>query len=181
MKVRRAQILTSVLSSAFLFSSCGGDTPTQPVTVTPTPTPATTLPPTTTTRPPAVGNVPVRAVATIFGYTRKEGSNQGRFPIPPMPSTFQVADAIDITCTPRDADGRETNNHPEFVEWNSSSGGDGVLIEKYDYVWNEGDRWADQVEIRYLSRSGFIDVSCHIPGTSIVSPIIRIPVYGGIR
>ena len=177
MKVRRVHALTSVFLSAFLFTSCGGDAPSQPTTVT-----ATTLPPPpTTTRPAAVGNAPVRALVTIFGYVRREGSGQGRFPIPPAPSTFQVGDAIDITCTPRDADGRETTNHPDFVEWNSSSGGEGVLIEKYDYVWNEGDRWADQIEIRYLSRTGFIDVSCRIPGTSIVSSTIRIPVYGGIR
>jgi hypothetical protein len=118
---------------------------------------------------------------SIFGYVRREGSNQGRFPVPPLPSTFQVGDAIDIGCTPRDADGRETRNHPEYVEWFSSSGGDGVLVEKYDYVWNEGDRWADQIEIRFLSRTGYIDVSCRIPGTTIRSDTIRINVFGGIR
>ncbi len=175
MKVRIVQSFAATALLGLLFSSCGSDAPSQPTTVTPTPTP----PPTTTTL--GLGKPPVRVVAALFGYTRKEGSNQGRFNIPPMPSTFQVADAIDIGCTPRDEDNRETRNHPDFVEWNSSSGGEGVLIEKYDYVWNEGDRWADQVEIRYLSRTGFIDVTCRIPGTSIVSNMIRIQVYGGIR
>jgi len=179
MKVRRAQILVSssfFVVSAFLFASCGSDSPSQPTTVTPT-----TLPPTTTTRPPAIGAPPVRAVASVFGYVRREGNGQGRFPVPPMPAQFQVGDAIDITCTPRDAEGRDTNNHPAFVEWSSSSGGEGVLIDKYDYLWNEGDRWADQIEIRFLARTGFIDVSCKIPGTNIVSPTIRLNVYGGVR
>jgi hypothetical protein len=112
---------------------------------------------------------------------RREGNNQGRFPVPPTPPFYQIGDAIDIGCTPRDADGRETRNHPSFVEWHSSSGGEGVLILNYDYVWNEGDRYADQIEIRFLSRSGFIDVFCRIPGTNISSPTIRLNVFGGIR
>ena len=172
----RARAFTMVVLPALTAIQCGSDTPTQPTTpptVVATPTPAPT--------PRPVGAVPVRATVHVFGYERREGSNQGRFPIPPMPSTFQVADAIDITCSPRDADGRETNNHPDYVEWYSSSGGAGVLVDKYDYVWNEGDRWADQIEIRYLSRTGYIEVYCKIPGTSIVSPTIRLEVYGGVR
>ena len=176
MQYRPFRRLTLTLIPALLVGSCGSDTPSQPPTVVVTPPPVPTATPT-----PALGNAPTRVSISIFGYVRREGSNQGRFPVPPMPSTFQVGDAIDIGCTPRDADGRETRNHPDYVEWFSSSGGDGVLVEKYDYVWNEGDRWADQIEIRFLARSGYIEVSCRIPGTSIRSDTIRIPVYGGVR
>src|SRR5262245_35656310 len=163
---------------ALLAASCGGSsTPSQPSTpvavATPTPAPTASASPT--------GNKPVSVVNAVFGYVRREGNNQGRFPVPPAPSTYQIGDAIDIGCTPKDADGRNTSNHPDYVEWYSSSGGAGVLIEKYDYVWNEGDRWADQIEIRYLSRTGYIDVYCRIPGTNIESNVVRLNVFGGIR
>jgi hypothetical protein len=174
--VRTVRFAALSAGLALFFGACGGSTPSQPTTpvVVATPTPA----PTAT---PSRGNVPTRAVAALFGYVRREGSNQGRFPVPPLPATFQVADAIDIGCTPRDAENRETSNHPDYVEWYSSSGGQGVLSEKYDYVWNEGDRWADQIEIRYLSRTGYIDVYCKIPGTNITSNVINVRVFGGIR
>ena len=160
---------------ALLLGSCGSPSqPSTPVVIaTPTPAPSPTAP--------ALGKPPVSAVVGLFGYVRREGSNQGRFPIPPPPPTFQIGDAIDIGCTPKDEDGRNTANHPPFVEWYGSSGGDGVLVLDYDYVWNEGDRWADQIEIRFLSRSGYIDVYCKIPNTQIRSNSIRIPVFGGIR
>jgi hypothetical protein len=175
-RLRKGLRLTAAGLLPVLAGACGGSTPAQPTqpTVVTTPTPA----PTAT---PSRGNVPVSANAAIFGYVRREGSNQGRFPVPPLPSTFQVGDAIDIGCTPRDSDGRNTANHPDYVEWYSSSGGAGVLIDKYDYVWNEGDRWADQIEIRFLSRTGYIEVYCKIPGTSIVSNVVHINVFGGIR
>jgi hypothetical protein len=178
MKFVRKSSVAVVLPLASLIYSCGGDSPVspkQPVAAA-SPTPAPSPSPS-----PSLGKPPVTAKAYLFGYTRREGSNQGRFPIPPMPSTFQIGDAIDITCEARDEDGRVTNNIPDSLEWYSSSGGDGVLILNYDYVWNEGDRWADQIEIRYLSRTGYIDVSCKLPGTNVQSPTIRIPVFGGIR
>ena len=167
-------LFSSLLALAALSGACGGDSPAQPSTpvVVATPTPTAT---------PSLGNPPVRTTVGVFGYVRREGNNTGRFPVPPPPPFYQIGDAIDIGCTPRDADGRETRNHPEFVEWHSSSGGEGVLILNYDYVWNEGNRWADQIEIRFLARSGFIDVFCKIPGTNIVSPTIRLNVFGGIR
>jgi len=162
---------------AALTGACGDgpSQPTAPVVVV-TPTPAPTPTPST-----SLGNPPARATAAVFGYVRREGNNQGRFPVPPAPPFYQIGDAIDIYCAATDADGRETRNHPDFVEWYSSSGGEGVLTLNYDYVWNEGDRWVDQVEIRFLARSGFIDVYCKIPGTTIVSPTIRLNVFGGIR
>jgi len=178
MKAHRVLVgFASLPLLALLVGSCGGSTPSQPsapvVTASPTPAPSASTP--------ALGKTPVSATAAIFGYVRREGNNQGRFPVPPMPSTFQIGDAIDIGCTPRDEDGRGTANHPSYVEWYSSSGGAGVLIEKYDYVWNEGDRWADQIEIRFLSRTGYIDVYCKIPGTNITSNVVHINVFGGIR
>jgi hypothetical protein len=166
---------TCLAALAALFTACGGDAPPTAPAAVATPTPAPTPPPATG------GNPPTSATAAVFGYVRREGNSQGRFPVPPAPSTYQIGDAIDIGCTPRDAGGRPTSNHPDFVEWHSSSGGEGVLILNYDYVWNEGDRWADQIEIRFLSRSGFIDVQCKITGTNILSPVIRLNVYGGIR
>ena len=175
--MKRHTLYTAVLGSALLAGACGSDSPSQPsapvVVATPTPRPTPT--------PATAGNPPRSASVGVFGYVRREGANPGRFQVPPTPPFYQIGDAIDIGCTPRDADGRETRNHPEFVEWYSSSGGEGVLILNYDYVWNEGDRWADQIEIRFLARSGFIDVYCKIPGTSIVSPPIRLNVFGGIR
>jgi len=176
MKFRRVALIGSILVLPLLLVSCGSDSPSQPsqplVVATPTPQPTPT---------PSLGNPPVSVSARLFGYSRREGSNQGRYPIPPAPSTFQHADAIDIDCTPRDAEGRETRNHPVYVEWYATSGGEGVLVENVDYVWNEGSSWADQIEIRYLSRTGYIDVYCKIPGTSIASNVIRLPVFGGIR
>ena len=175
--MKRALALCLV-AGALTSGACGDGSsqPTAPVVVaTPTPTPVPT------TAPNPLGNPPTRAVVAVFGYVRREGSNQGRFQVPPAPAFYQIGDAIDIGCTPRDAENRETRNHPDFVEWHASSGGEGVLILNYDYVWNEGDRYADQIEIRFLSRSGFIDVQCKIPGTDILSPVIRLNVFGGIR
>ena len=160
---------------ALLFAACSGDAPPTAPAVVATPTPAPTA------TPAGAGAPATSASVGVFGYVRREGNNQGRFPVPPAPSTYQIGDAIDIGCTPRAASGLPTSNHPDFVEWHSSSGGEGVLILNYDYVWNEGNRYADQIEIRHLSRTGFIDVFCKIPGTTIVSPTIRLPVFGGIR
>ncbi len=174
--MKRQTVPTAVLGFALLAGACGSDSPSQPTApvVVATPTPAPTPSPT-------AGNPPTSASVGVFGYVRREGNNTGRFPVPPPPPFYQIGDAIDIGCTPRDAEGRETRNHPDFVEWHSSSGGEGTLILNYDYVWNEGDRYADQIEIRFLARSGFIDVFCKIPGTNIVSPTIRLNVFGGIR
>jgi hypothetical protein len=173
--MKQAAAVSCVAALALLSGACGDSSPSQPTTpvVVATPTPAPT--------PVPLGNPPVSATVGVFGYVRREGNNQGRFPVPPPPPFYQIGDAIDIGCTPRDAAGRETRNHPDFVEWHSSSGGEGVLILDYDYVWNEGNRYADQIEIRFLARSGFIDVSCKIPGTNIVSQTIRLNVFGGIR
>ena len=173
--MKRQALLSSLPVLALAFVACGGNSPSQPSTpvVVVTPTPAPT--------PAPLGNPPVRASVGVFGYVRREGANTGRFPVPPAPPFYQIGDAIDIGCTPRDAENRETRNHPDFVEWHSSSGGEGVLILDYDYVWNEGNRYADQIEIRFLARSGFIDVFCKIPGTNIASPTIRLNVFGGIR
>lgn len=163
--------------AALLLGSCGGSSPSQPsapvVAATPTP------PPTTTTVP--RGNPAVSVTARMFGYTRNEGTGQGRFPIPPAPATFWWGDWIDMDCTPRDADGRPTNNHPDFAEWYYSSGGAGVLIDKYDYVVEEDARYNPQVQIRYLARTGYIDMYCKIPTTNITSNVVRIEVFGGIK
>ncbi len=162
---------------ALLLGSCGSDAPSQPtppvVSVTPTPTPAPT--------PTPLGNAPVSVTMRLFGYTRNEGTGQGRFPIPPLPAYFQKADWIDLDCTPRDADGRPTNNHPPFAEWFPSSGGAGVLIEDYDYVFEAGATYTPQIQIRYLARTGYLDVHCKIPNTNLRSPTVRIEVFGGIK
>src|SRR5262245_9280504 len=90
---------TCLAALVALTSACGGDAPpTAPVVVV-TPTPA----PTPTPTPATAGNPATSAVVAVFGYVRREGSNQGRFPVPPAPSTYQIGDAIDIGCTPRDA------------------------------------------------------------------------------
>lgn len=175
--MKHRYLVSALAGLAALSGACGDGSsqPTAPVVVA-TPTPAPTATPT-----PSLGGPPRSAVAAVFGYVRREGNNQGRFPVPPTPPFYQIGDAIDIYCAARDADGRETRNHPDFVEWYSSSGGEGVLTLNYDYVWNEGDRWVDQIEIRFLARSGFIDVYCRIPGTTVTSPVIRLNVFGGIR
>lgn len=170
--------LVVLAAAALALPSCGGskqsNTPLTP-TVVATPTPA----PTATPAP--VGAVPARATARMFGYTRNEGSRTGRFPIPPAPPYFQIGDWIDLDCTPRDADGRETSNHPPFAEWYPSSGGAGVLVENIDYTFEDGASYNPQVQIRFLTRTGYIDVYCRVPGTNITSNVIRIDVRAEIR
>jgi hypothetical protein len=117
----------------------------------------------------------------MLGYQRNEGSRQGRFPIPPAPSHFQWADWIDLDCTPRDADGRETSNHPPFAEWYPSSGGAGILVENVDYTFEDGATYNPQVQIRYNSRTGYINVYCKLPNTNIVSETLRIDVRAEIK
>lgn len=170
-------LIATVVSFVPLIGSCGGGTQTTPSgpTAVATPTPAPTPTPT------PVGNPAARATAALIGYTRNEGTGQGRFPIPPMPAYFQQADWIDIDCTPRDADNRPTNNHPPFAEWYYSSGGAGVLVQDYDYVVEEDDRYTPQLQLRYLARTGYIDMYCKIPGTNITSNVVRIGVFGGIK
>lgn len=170
----RLCLVTFAVAALFL-NSCGGGSPSQPSVpvVVATPTPAPT--------PTPLGNPAVSATARMFGYTRNEGTGQGRFPIPPVPAYFQQADWIDLDCTPRDADGRETRNHPPFAEWYPSSGGEGVLVINYDYTFEDGDRYNPQIQLRYLARTGYIDVHCRIPNTNIRSNIIRINVFGGIK
>src|SRR5262245_44503278 len=110
MKHRTLRACLAVLAA--LPAACGGDAPpTAPVVVAPTPVPTAT--------PPPAGNAPASAVVAVFGYVRREGDNTGRFPVPPAPPFYQIGDAIDIGCTPRDASGRNTSNHPDFVEWYS--------------------------------------------------------------
>lgn len=176
MKFRLSSV--TLVSSALIFGACGGSSsPNQPsapvVVATPTPAPTPTAPP--------LGNPAVRVTARMFGYTRNEGSRTGRFPIPPAPPFFQLADWIDLDCTPRDADGRETNNHPPFAEWYPSSGGAGVLVENLDYTFEDGASYNPQVQIRFLSRTGYIDVYCKIPNTNIQSNVIRIDVRAVIQ
>jgi hypothetical protein len=159
-----------------LSLACSSETPQQPtapvVVATPAPTP---------TPAPSLGNPAVSATVKMFGYTRNEGSNKGRFPIPPAPPYFQIADWIDLDCTPRDAEGRETRNHPPLAEWYPSSGGEGVLVIDYDYTFEDGASYTPQIQLRYLARTGFIDVYCKLPGTNVTSNTIRIPVRGEIR
>lgn len=163
--------------AALLLTGCGSDSPSTPSapvgTATPTPAPSAT--------PTPLGNPTTSVTARMFGYTRNEGTNQGRFPIPPAPPTFQQADWIDLDCTPRDADGRPTANHPSFAEWYPSSGGEGVLVDEVDYVLVDGASYNPQLQLRYSARSGFIDIYCKIPGRSITSNTVRINVFGGVR
>lgn len=171
----RSFVPYSVVAALFL-GSCGGGSPSQPTTpvVVATPTPAPT--------PTPLGNPAVRVTMRLLGYTRNEGTGQGRFPIPPPPPAFfHWGDWIDIDCTPRDADGRETRNHPPFMEWYPSSGGAGVLTIDYDYTFEDGASFTPQIQIRYLARTGYIDVHCKIPNTEIRSNVIRLNVFGGIR
>lgn len=169
----KSRAIPCSLVSALLLGSCGSPSqPSAPVVVaTPTPTPT----------PTPLGNPAVRATARLFGYTRNEGTGQGRFSIPPIPPYFQQADWIDLDCTPRDAAGRETQNHPPTAEWYPSSGGQGVLIIDYDYTFEDGASYNPQIQLRYLARTGYIDVHCRLPNTEIRSNVIRIEVFGGIK
>ncbi len=168
--MKSSSVAAALASAAVVLFGCGSDAPSQatpPVVVaTPTPTPT----------PTPLGNPAVRATARMFGYTRNEGSRQGRFPIPPAPPYFQLGDWIDLDCTPRDADNRETSNHPSFAEWYPSSGGAGVLVENYDYILEDGASYNPQLQLRYLARRGYIDIYCKLPNTSIVSNTVRIEV-----
>lgn len=170
----------ALIPAALILGSCGGDSPSQPSSPAAPPVAATPTPAPTAT-PSPLGNPPVRATARMFGYTRNAGSNQGRFPIPPAPAFFQIADWIDLDCTPRDADSRETRNHPPFAEWYPSSGGAGVLVDNVDYVLVDGASYNPQLQIRFLARTGYIDIYCKIPNTNIESNTIRIEVRGVIR
>lgn len=173
----KSRLAALTFAAVPLFFDACGSSPAQPTTpiVVATPTPAPTATPT------PLGNPAVSATARMFGYVRNEGTGQGRFPIPPLPPYFQKGDHIDLDCTPRDADGRETRNHPPTAEWYPSSGGNGVLTIDYDYTFEEGARYNPQIQIRYLSRTGYIDVHCRLPGTEIRSNVFRIEVYGGIK
>jgi len=102
--------------------------------------------------------------AKMFGYTRNVGNGQGRFPIPPAPAFFVTGDWIDVDCTPRDASGAPTSNHPSAIEWYYTSGGDGVLVDQVDYVVVDDDTFTPQVQIRFNTRTGYIDMWCKVSG-----------------
>lgn len=144
------------------FGACGSDSgssPTPPVAATPAPTPT----PAPTATP---GNPMVRVSAEIFKWTRNIGGAQGVYHVPPfnLPPFFITADWIDIGCTPRDANFRPTPNHPTTVEWYYTSGGEGVLVDKVDYIVLDDHTFVPQVQIRYNTRTGYIDMWCKVGG-----------------
>jgi hypothetical protein len=166
-------LAVAALGLAALLPSCGGSSqpagPTAAASPTPSPGPTPT---------PTLGNPMASVTAKMFGYTRNDGpeAGQGRYTIPPAPDFFIPADWIDLDCTPRDADGRETSNHPDTAEWYGSQGGDGKLVENVDYVWEDGASYDPQVQLRYSARSGYIDVYCKVG--QFVSNTVRIVVHG---
>lgn len=138
--------------------ACGSDSgssPTPPVAATPTPAPSPSATP---------GNPMASVTAKMFTYTRELGAGAGYFQIPPAPPFFISADKIDVDCTPRDAAGRPTSNHPPNIEWYYTSGPPGGLVDKVDYVIADDDSFVPQVNIRYSTRTGFFEMWCKVAG-----------------
>lgn len=163
----RFALLFGLAIAGLLLPSCGSDSPTSPpVAATPTPAPTPTATPTPSGAP------FVRVTANIIGYTRDNVTYSGSLPF------YIPADWIDVDCTPRDADGRSTPNHPAAIEWYYTSGGAGVLVDKVDYVVEDdnGFTFTPQVQIRFSSRSGYLDMWCKVGG--IESNTVRIAVRG---
>lgn len=153
-----------LVAAALSFVACGddsGSSPTPPVAATPAPTPT----PSPTATP---GNPMASVSAVIFKYMRSYGpeSERGVFHVPPsrLPPYFITGDAIDVSCTPRDAAGRETPNHPTAIEWYYTSGGPGVLVDKVDYYVIDDNTFIPQIQIRSNTRSGYIDMWCRVGG-----------------
>jgi hypothetical protein len=159
--MNRAYLVLLAGAMSIPLGACGSDSnsspTTPPVAATPTPTPS----PTATPAPPMA-----RVSAEIFKWTRNLPPGDGVFHVPPspLPPYFITADWIDIGCTPRDADYRPTPNHPRDVEWYYTSGGDGVLVDKVDYVVVDDNTFVPQVQIRYNTRTGHIDMWCKVGG-----------------
>jgi hypothetical protein len=149
-------------TAALSLVACGNDSsssPTPPVAATPTPSPTAT---------PA--NPMARVAAEWYSFTRAFSCNCGafsnprRYPLPPWPDFFITGDAIDIGCTPRDADGVPTSNHPMAIEWYYTSGGQGVLVADVDYVFDHDDTFNPQIQIRSNTRDGWLETWCKVGG-----------------
>jgi hypothetical protein len=158
MQMRRK--LTLALLGALAFAGCNDDSgstpaaPTPPVAATPTPTPAPTATP---------GNPMASVSAKMFGWQRNEGSPLGHFNIPPSPpDAFQQTDWIDLDCTPRDADGRATPNHPAAIEWYYPGGPPGGLVPKDHFVVVDDNKFTPQVQLRYSAITGYFDIWCKV-------------------
>lgn len=162
--MRRTWLALVLGFAALSMLACGDDSsssPTPPVAATPTPTPA----PTATPAPPMA-----RVTAEWYGFTRSvpcncgQYSNPGRYPLPPWPNFFISWDHIDIGCTPRDADGRPTSNHPMAIEWYYTSGGAGVLVPDVDYYFVNDNTFNPKIEIRANTRDGWLETWCKVGG-----------------
>ncbi len=164
-----------LLLAAFAASTgaCGSDspssTPTAPVAATPAPTPVPTPAPTATPSP--SGAPFVSATARVLGFTR--GGIRYSF----VPSVFRRGDTIDLDCTPRDADGRATPNHPRFAEWYTSSTPGGPILDR-DYTIARADTYTPDMYIRQICPAGFITVQCRVGSSSVYSNTLSLPTSG---
>lgn len=151
-------------AAALSLAACGSDSssaPTPPVAATPAPTPT----PTATPAPPMAS-----VAAEWYSFTRAVScncgkfSNPGTYPLPPWPDYFISWDHINIGCTPRDANGKPTPNHPMAIEWYYTSGGPGVLVPDVDYYFVNDHTFNPKIEIRAITRNGWLETWCKVGG-----------------
>jgi hypothetical protein len=170
---RLVALAASVACVAFL-GACGSDAPgsapTAPVAATPTPTPPPT--PTPAPAPSATAAPFVSATARVLGFTR------GGFTYSFVPAVFRQGDTINLDCTPRDADGRSTPNHPPFAEWYTSSSTTGGPILDRDYTLARADTYNPDLYIRQLCPAGNITVQCRVGSSSVYSNTLNLPTSG---
>jgi hypothetical protein len=163
--------LLPFFACAALLGACGSDSPsapTAPVAATPAPTPA----PTPTPAASPSGTPFVSATARVLGFTR------GGITYSFVPAVFRRGDTINLDCTPRDADGRSTPNHPTFAEWYTSSSTTGGPILDRDYTLSPGDTYNPDMFIRSICPAGNITVQCRVGSSSVYSNTLNLPTSG---
>jgi len=160
----------ALVAAAALLAGCGSESPSQsstPVAAAPAPTPTPTPAPTPTPSP--AGAPFVSATVRVLGFSR----SGERYDF--IPAVFRPGDTIDLDCTPRDADGRSTPNHPPFAEWYPTSTPGGPVIAR-DYTMARDNTFQPDLFIRAICPTGNIEVYCRV-GT-VNSNRVTLPVRG---